>query len=53
MVQCLIMTREEANMKRLTVMSFSAAIAFAGAMQARAALKYEPDSYAAQDALVL
>lgn len=40
-------------MKRLTVMSFSAAIAFAGAMQARAALKYEPDSYAAQDALVL
>ncbi len=40
-------------MKRLTVMSFSAAIAFAGAMQARAALKYQTGDYAAQDALVL
>ncbi len=47
------MTKEEANMKRLTVMSFSAAIAFAGAMQARAALKYQTGDYAAQDALVM
>ncbi len=40
-------------MKRLTVMSFSAAIALAGAIEARAALKYQTGDYAAQDALVM
>lgn len=40
-------------MKKLLILTGAAAITLAGAMQARAALKYETGDYAAQDALVM